>query len=74
MNQHLRAVAMTAGMIAIVLATTAFFYFLSSVVTANMVTMIAIAVGITACVFGIYTLFLSQIRHKDSLKHTVDKK
>ena len=74
MNQHLRAGALTAGMMAVVLATTAFFHFLSTVVTADMVPTIVIAMGITACVFGIYTLFLSQIRHKDSLKHTVDKK
>ena len=74
MNQHLRAGALTAGMMAIVLATTAFFHFLSTVVTPDMVPTIVIAVGITACVFGIYTLFLSQIRHKDSLKHMVDKK
>ena len=65
---------MTAGMMAVVLATTAFFHFLSTVVTPDMVRTIVIGAGITACVFGIYTLFLSQIRHKDSLKRTVDKK
>ena len=74
MNQHLRAGALTAGIIAIVVAVTGFFHWLSQVVTPDMVPTIVIAVGITACVFGIYTLFLSQIRHKDSLKHMVDKK
>ena len=74
MNQHLRAGAMTAGMIAIVLATTAFFYFLSTVVTANMVPMIVIGAGITACVICIYTVFLAQIRYDDWLKRMVDKK
>jgi dolichol kinase len=74
MNQHLRAGLLTAGMIAIVLSTTAFFYFLSSYVTANMVPMIVIGLGITSCVFLIYTVFLAQIRYEDSLKHMVDKK
>ena len=74
MNQHLRAGLLTAGMIAIVLATTAFFYFLSTVVTANMVPTIVIGLGIASCIFLIYTVFLAQIRFEDSLKHTVDKK
>jgi NAD/NADP transhydrogenase alpha subunit len=74
MNQHLRAVAMTAGMMAIVLATTAFFHFLSTVVTADMVPTIVIGVGITACVFCIYNVFLAQIRYEDTLKRMVDKK
>jgi hypothetical protein len=74
MNQHLRAGAMTAGMMIIVLATTAFFHFLSTVVTANMVPMIVIGVGITACIFCIYTVFLAQIRYEDTLKRMVDRK
>ena len=74
MNQHLRAGLLTAGMIAIVLATTAFFYFLSTVVTANMVPWIIVVLGMTACVAGIYITFLSQIRFEDTLKRTVDKK
>ena len=74
MNQHLRAGLLTAGMIAIVLATTAFFYFLSSYVTANMVPWIIVVVGMTACVVCIYMTFLSQIRFEDTLKRTVDKK
>jgi hypothetical protein len=74
MNQHLRAVAMTAGMMSIVVAVTAFFHFLSTVVTADMVPMIVICLGITSCIFLIYTLFLAQIRYEDSLKSMVDKK
>ena len=74
MNQHLRAVAMTAGMMAIVVAVTAFFHFLSTVVTANIVPMIVIGLGITSCVFLIYTVFLAQIQYEDSLKRMVDKK
>ena len=74
MNQHLRAVAMTAGMMAIVVAVTAFFHFLSTVVTANMVPWIIVVLGMTACVVCIYMTFLSQIRFEDSLKPTVDKK
>ena len=73
MNQHLRAVAMTAGMIAIVLATTAFFYFLSTVVTANMVPMIVIGLGITSCIFLIYMMFLAQIRYQDEVKKIAKK-
>ena len=65
---------MTAGMMAIVVAVTAFFHFLSTVVTANMVPMIVIGLGITSCVFLIYTVFLAQIRYEDSLKRMVDKK
>jgi len=65
---------MTAGMIAIVLATTAFFYFLSTVVTANMIPMIIIVLGITACIVCIYHFFLAQIRFEDKLKSMVDKK
>ena len=74
MNQHLRAGLLTAGMIAIVLVTTAFFYFLSTVVTANMVPTIVIGLGITSCIYLIYTVFLGQIRYEDSLKSMVDKK
>ena len=74
MNQHLRAVAMTAGMMAIVVAVTAFFQFLSTVVTADMVPMIIMGLGITVCVFGIYSVFLAQIRYEDTLKRMVDKK
>jgi hypothetical protein len=74
MNQHLRAVSMTTGMLVIVLATTAFFYFLTTVVTANMVPMIVIGLGITSCIFLIYTVFLAQIRYEDTLKRMVDKK
>ncbi len=65
---------MTAGMMAIVVAVTAFFHFLSTVVTANMVPMIVIGLGITSCVFLIYTVFLAQIQYEDSLKRMVDKK
>jgi uncharacterized membrane protein YidH (DUF202 family) len=74
MNQHLRAVAMTAGMMAIVLVTTAFFHFLSTVITAAMVPMIIMVLGITICIFGIYHVFLAQIRYEDTLKRMVDKK
>jgi len=74
MNQHLRAGAMTAGMMAIVLATTAFFHFLSTVITADMVPVIITVLGITICIFGIYYVFLSQIRYEDTLKRMVDKK
>ena len=74
MNQHLRAGAMTAGMIAIVLATTAFLHWLSQVITPDMVPRIVIGAGITTCVICIYTVFLAQIRYDDWLKHMVDKK
>ena len=74
MNQHLRAVAMTAGMMAIVVVVTAFFQFLSTVVTADMVPTIVICLGITTCVIGIYNVFLAQIRYEDTLKRMVDKK
>jgi hypothetical protein len=74
MNQYLRAGAMTAGMMAIVVAVTAFFHFLSTVVTADMVPMIVIGLGITACVFCIYNVFLAQIRYEDTLKRMVDRK
>jgi len=73
MNQHLRAGLLTAGMIAIVLATTAFFYFLSTVVTADMVPMVVIGLGITSCTFLIYTVFLAQIRYEDEVKKIAKK-
>ena len=65
---------MTAGMMAIVVAVTAFFHFLSTVVTADMVPMIVIGLGITICIVGIYSVFLAQIRYEDTLKSMVDKK
>jgi uncharacterized membrane protein YidH (DUF202 family) len=74
MNQHLRAVAMTVGMMAIVVAVTAFFQFLSTVVTTDMVPVIIMVLGTTICVFGIYNVFLAQIRYEDTLKRMVDKK
>ena len=74
MNQYLRAGALTAGMMAIVVATTGFFHWLSQVVTPDMVPTIVIGAGITACVICIYTVFLAQIRYDDWLKRMVDKK
>ena len=74
MNQYLRAGLLTAGMIAIVVAMTGFFHFLSTVVTPDMVPLIVICLGITSCIFLIYTVFLAQIRYEDSLKRMVDKK
>ena len=65
---------MTAGMITIVVAVTGFFHWLSQVVTPDMVPMIVICLGITSCIFLIYTVFLAQIRYEDSLKRMVDKK
>jgi hypothetical protein len=74
MNQYLRAGLLTAGMIAIVVAVTAFFHWLSQLVTPDMVPLIVICLGITSCIFLIYTVFLAQIRYEDSLKRMVDKK
>jgi len=74
MNQYLRAGLLTAGMMAIVVAVTAFFHWLSRVVTPDMVPLIVISLGITSCIFLIYTVFLAQIRYEDSLKRMVDKK
>ena len=74
MNQYLRAGALTAGMMAIVVAATGFFHWLSQVVTPDMVPTIVIGAGITACVICIYTVFLAQIRYDDWLKRMVDKK
>ena len=74
MNQYLRAGLLTAGMMAIVVAVTGFFHWLSQVVTPDMVPTIVIGAGITACVICIYTVFLAQIRYDDWLKRMVDKK
>jgi predicted RND superfamily exporter protein len=74
MNQYLRAGALTAGMMAIVVAVTGFFHWLSQVITPDMVPTIVIGAGITACVICIYTVFLAQIRYDGWLKRMVDKK
>ena len=74
MNQYLRAGLLTGGMMAIVVAVTGFFHWLSQVVTPDMVPTIVIGAGITACVICIYTVFLAQIRYDDWLKRMVDKK
>jgi len=74
MNQHLRAGVLTAGIIAIVVAITGFFHWLSQVVTPDMVPLIVIWAGIASCIFLTYTVFLAQIRYEDSLKRMVDKK
>jgi hypothetical protein len=74
MNQYLRAGLLTAGMMAIVVAVTGFFHWLSQVITPDMVPTIVIGAGITACVICIYTVFLAQIRYDDWLKRMVDKK
>ena len=73
MNQYLRAGVLTAGMIAIVVAVTGFFYWLSSVVTPDMAPMIVICLGITSCIFLIYTVFLAQIRYEDAVNKIVKK-
>jgi xanthine/uracil permease len=73
MNQYLRAGAMTAGMMAIVVAVTGFFHWLSRVVTPDMVPMIVICLGITSCIFLIYMMFLAQIRYEDEVKKIAKK-
>ena len=73
MNQYLRAGLLTAGMIAIVVAVTAFFHWLSTVVTPDMAPLIVISLGITSCIFLIYTVFLAQIRYEDSFNKITKK-
>ena len=65
---------MTAGMLTICVAVTAFFHFLASYLTASMIPTIVMVLGITACIYCIYTVFLAQIRYEDKLKSMVDKK
>ena len=74
MNQYLLAGALTAGMIGMVLAVTGFFHWLGQTVTSDIMPMIVIGLGITSCIFLIYTVFLAQIRYDDWLKRMVDKK
>ena len=74
MNQKLKAATMTAGMMAICVAVTAFFHFLASYITASMIPTIAIALGLSGCVYCIYSIFLAQIRYEDTLKRMVDRK
>ena len=73
MNQYLRAGLLTAGMITIVVAVTAFFHWLSRVVTPDMVPLIVICLGITSCIFLIYTVFLAQIRYEDAVSKIAKK-
>ena len=73
MNQYLRAGALTAGIIAIVVVVTGFFHWLIQVVTPDMVPMIVICLGITSCIFLIYTVFLSQIRYEDAVSKIAKK-
>jgi hypothetical protein len=74
MNQYLRAGLMTATMTAICVAVAVFFQFLSTYVTSDMMSTIVVALGISACVFCIYSVFLAQIRYEDTVKRLVDKK
>ena len=73
MNQYVRAGLLTAGMIAIVVVVTAFFHWLSQVVTPDMVPLIVIWVGIASCIFLTYTVFLAQIRYEDEVKKIFKK-
>ena len=73
MNQYLRAGLLTAGMIAIVVVVTAFFHWLSQVVTPDMVPLIVIWAGIASCIFLTYTVFLAQIRYEDAVKKITKK-
>jgi predicted RND superfamily exporter protein len=73
MNQYLRAGALTAGMMAIIIAVTGFFHWLSRVVTPDMAPMIVICLGITSCIFLIYMMFLAQIRYQDEVKKIAKK-
>jgi len=73
MNQYLLAGALTAGMIGMVLAVTGFLHWLGQTVTSDMMPMIVISLGITSCIFLIYTVFLAQIRYKDETKHITKK-
>ena len=73
MNEHLRAGALTAGIIAIVVAVTGFFHWLSQAVTPDMVPLIVIWAGIASCIFLTYTVFLAQIRYEDAVKKITKK-
>jgi hypothetical protein len=73
MNQYLRAGALTTGMIAIVVVVTGFFHWLSQVVTPDMRPLIVISLGITSCIFLIYTVFLAQIRYEDAVNKIAKK-
>ena len=73
MNQYLRAGISTAGILAIVIVVTGFFYWLSRFVTPDMVPTIVICLGIASCIFLIYTVFLAQIRYEDETKHIAKK-
>lgn len=74
MNQYLRAGSMTVAMLAICVAVAVFFQFLSTYVTPDMVPTIVVSLGISACVFCIYSVFLAQVRYEDAVKRLVDKK
>jgi surface polysaccharide O-acyltransferase-like enzyme len=52
---------------------TGFFHFLSTVVTPDMVPLIVICLGITSCIFLIYTVFLAQIRYEDAVNKIAKK-
>ena len=73
MNQYLLAGALTAGMIGMVLAVTGFFHWLGQTVTSDIMPMIVIGLGITSCIFLIYTVFLAQIRYKDHAEKIAKK-
>jgi membrane protein YdbS with pleckstrin-like domain len=74
MNQYLKAGLMTATMTAICVAVAVFFQFLSTYVTTDIMPKILVALGISVCVFCIYSVFLAQVRYEDTVKRLVDKK
>lgn len=74
MNQKVRAGLMTLGMISICVTVAVFFQLLGQYVTKEMVPFIVAGLGISACIYMIYNVFLAQIRYEDTLKNMVDKK
>ena len=74
MNQHLRAGAMTAGIMAVCVATSAFLHLVSTYVTADIMPTIVITLGTGVCIFVIYSIFLARIRYEDAIKSSVDQK
>lgn len=74
MNQKLRAAGITAGMMAICVIVGLGLKLVFTYITPDMVPFILTAVGLSICVYVMYSVILMQIQYRDQLKEMVDRK
>lgn len=74
MNQHLRAVGVVAGMLAISISTVVGIRLAFEYLTPSMIPFVFGAIGVGCCLYALYSIALAKIQYDDTLKQMVDRK